>query len=349
MPEVLFARSRNRRVQLVAQAVVEHQARRDLPRVLSKEGEGVPVDGCSADVLAPGKVGGRNHHGIDKWASAQQAGERIRERVANGNIVHSALRGNIHRRICLSSTEVILPIRADAEVGGVAIEADFASSFECMLAGGDGKVLAQLEKIAVDADDCAGRLIEWFVGAVIELDRGIGEIGGGKGRSGAGDADGRLPCQPWGDDSRVGQHQVALVIDVANAKRGIDHRLIGVGGGAVQVVVVESGKELGSIGDAMVEAQRKLVRIGHHGRGTGISVNPVGARRIVGQRIAREHAGDARINRHGENIAREGSGVQAGAFLLGGHGKHLGGAQHLAKALVLAEVKGLPGAVVDAG
>src|ERR1700735_2982145 len=115
-------------------------------------------------------------------------------------------------------------------------------------------------------------MVSWLIGAVIELDRGICEIGGGKRRSGAGDADGRLPYQPWGDGSGVGQDQVALVIEVANAKRGIDHRLIGVSGGTVQIVVVESGKELGSIGDPMIEAQRELIRIGYHGRGTGIGV-----------------------------------------------------------------------------
>ena len=98
----------------------------------------------------------------------------------------------------------------------------------------------------------------------------------------------------------------------------------------------------------MIEAHGKLVRIGHHRRGTGVGVDSVGAERIVGQRVAREYARYARIDRDRQHIAGKGGGVQAGAFLLRGHGKYLGRAQHLAKALVLAKVKGLAGAVVDA-
>ena len=49
----------DRRVELVAQAVVEHQAGRDLPRVLGIKREGIAVDGCRADVLAPREVRGR--------------------------------------------------------------------------------------------------------------------------------------------------------------------------------------------------------------------------------------------------------------------------------------------------
>ena len=48
-----------------------------------------------------------------------------------------------------------------------------------------------------------------------------------------------------------------------------------------------------------------------------------------------------------QRVAGKGRGVQAGAFLGGGDGKYLGRAQHLAKALVLAKVKGFAGAVID--
>ena len=48
------------------------------------------------------------------------------------------------------------------------------------------------------------------------------------------------------------------------------------------------------------------------------------------------------------DIAGKGGGVQARAFLFRRHRKYLGRSQHLAKALVLAKVKGLARAVVDA-
>ena len=97
----------------------------------------------------------------------------------------------------------------------------------------------------------------------------------------------------------------------------------------------------------MVQPQRKLVRIGHHRGGARIGVDPVGTGRIVRERIARENTRDSRIDRNHQRIARERGGVLACAFLRRRHGKYLGGAEHLAKALVLAKVEGLAGAVVQ--
>ena len=79
-----------------------------------------------------------------------------------------------------------------------------------------------------------------------------------------------------------GKDQVALVVDVANAERGIDRGLIGIGGGPVQVVEVETGEELGPIGDLVVEAQGELVRVGHHWGGTGVGVHSVGPAGLLG-------------------------------------------------------------------
>ena len=49
------------------------------------------------------------------------------------------------------------------------------------------------------------------------------------------------------------------------------------------------------------------------------------------------------------DVAGKGRGVEAGALRGRGHGEHLGGSEHLAEALVLAEVEGLAAAVVEVG
>src|ERR1700731_4860043 len=77
-------------------------------------------------------------------------------------------------------------------------------------------------------------------------------------------------------------------------------------------------------------------------------MHSIGAKRIVGQRVPREDACYARIDWNREHVTKKRGGVEACAFLFRGHGKYLGRSQHLAKALVLAKVKGLARPVVDA-
>src|SRR6266403_4742036 len=97
----------------------------------------------------------------------------------------------------------------------------------------------------------------------------------------------------------------------------------------------------------MVNAHRKLVgaRV-NFGRG-GVSAVAVSPLRIVGQRIAVERRGNGRVHRYGQRVARKSLGVDPLALRGGGNGKHLRGAQHLAKALVLAEIEGAVAAIVD--
>ncbi len=97
----------------------------------------------------------------------------------------------------------------------------------------------------------------------------------------------------------------------------------------------------------MIEADRELIRIGHHRGRAGVRVHPVRAGRKIGQGVAREHTRDARIDRHRQHVARKCRGIQAGALLGCGDWKHLGRPQHLAKSLVLAEVERLAFAVID--
>ena len=120
-PRGLFRALGDGRIELVAQTVVEHQARRDLPRVLGEEREPVSVDGGGANVVAPGKVGGRDGGGVDEGASAEQTGQGVRQRVAGADVMQPALRRNIDRGIGGTSAKVILPIGADAKVGRVTV------------------------------------------------------------------------------------------------------------------------------------------------------------------------------------------------------------------------------------
>ena len=77
-------------------------------------------------------------------------------------------------------------------------------------------------------------------------------------------------------------------------------------------------------------------------------MHSIGAERIVGQGVPREHACYARIDWHRQDIAGKGRTVLTRTFLFRGHGENLGRSQHLTKALVLAKVKGLACPVVDA-
>ena len=100
----------------------------------AKKPKRVPVNGRGSDVSAPGKVRGRDRHGVDKRAPAEQTGERVGQRIADADVMHTALRGNIDRGIGSTSAEVIFAIGADTEVGGVAVQADLAPHFEGMAA-----------------------------------------------------------------------------------------------------------------------------------------------------------------------------------------------------------------------
>ena len=99
----------------------------------------------------------------------------------------------------------------------------------------------------------------------------------------------------------------------------------------------------------MIDAHRKLVGAGVNlGRGR-VGAIAVGSVRIVGQRIAIEHRNDRRVHRNGQRVAGKSLGVDALALRGGGHGKNLRGPQHLAKALVLAEIESAVAAVVNFG
>ena len=145
-------------------------------------------------------------------------------------------------------------------------------------------------------------------------------------------------------------HHVALPIDVLDTEGWVDGGLVGVGGWAGEVVEGEAGQELIFGRELVVEADGELVRIGGHLGSRRIGARAVRAGNIVGAGVACKDSGDRGVDGNGEGVGAAvgvSDGVDAGALCGGGHGHHLGGAEHLAEALVLREVEGALAAVED--
>ncbi len=92
------------------------------------------------------------------------------------DIVGSALRLDFGRGIRGSPAEVVLSIRRDSEVGGVAIQADLCTCFESMGFGGDRNVFARLKEIAKCPCYRASRSVEGLKERIVKLDRGVRQI-----------------------------------------------------------------------------------------------------------------------------------------------------------------------------
>ena len=52
----------------------------------------------------------------------------------------------------------------------------------------------------------------------------------------------RLQRQPRRNCARVGAHHIALMVDVLNAERGIDGRLVGIGRGSAEIIETKRAK-----------------------------------------------------------------------------------------------------------
>ena len=141
--------------------------------------------------------------------------------------------------------------------------------------------------------------------------------------------------------------EVALVIAVLDAEGTVEDGLVGVGGGADEVVEGGAGEEVIFGAGLMVEAEGELVGGGGDLGGGGVGVETVGALRIVGERVAGEGFGDAGVYGDDERVAGEGGGVDAGTLFGGGDGEDLGGAEDLAEGLELDEVEGAVATVVE--
>src|SRR5580658_3676060 len=127
-----------------------------------------------------------------------------------------------------SPAKVVFAVGADAEVSRIAIDAGLEAGVEGMAAGRERHVLPSLKKIAVSLHYRAGGRVECLEESIVELDRRVGVIAGGKAGCGACDADGGLEHQTRRDGARVSSDDIALAIDVLNAEGWIDGGLVGI-------------------------------------------------------------------------------------------------------------------------
>ncbi len=195
----------------------------------------------------------RDGHGVDEGTAGEEAGERVRQEIAGADIVRAALRGNRLGSIGRAAAKIVFAVGADAEVGGVAIEARLEAGLEGMARGGEGEILSALKKIAVGLHHRSGRGVECLEQAVAEFYGGVGAVGCGKARRGTSDAHRGLEREPRRNGARVCRHHVALVVDVLDAEGGIDGRLVWIGGGTGEIVEVEAREKLIFRRDLVIE------------------------------------------------------------------------------------------------
>src|SRR5882672_3710971 len=103
------------------------------------------------------------------------------------------------------------------------------------------------------------------------------------------------------------------------------------------------------VGEVVVQPDGELVRVSDHLGRSRIGMHSIGTGWEIGQRIPCQNFGDPRVHRHDQRIAGIGCRVYSLALLCRGDRKDLGGPKHLAKALILSEVKRLSPTVVHMG
>src|ERR1700722_14431170 len=87
--------------------------------------------------------------------------------------MHSTLRTKRFGRIRSPTAKIVFSVRANAEVGRVAIEPPLNPRLESMISDSVGHGLAPMEKVAVRLHHRPGRAIECFIRTVVKLHCGI--------------------------------------------------------------------------------------------------------------------------------------------------------------------------------
>src|SRR5258708_1809596 len=99
----------------------------------------------------------------------------------------------------------------------------------------------------------------------------------------------------------------------------------------------------------MIDADRKLIGAGGHLGGCRIGACAKGSLWFIGERIPRQHGRYRWIYGNGQRVSGKCSGIDSLPLGERWHREHLRSAQNLPKALILAEIKCLPTAIVNAG
>ena len=145
------------------------------------------------------------------------------------------------------------------------------------------KVLAKLIEISVKARHAPGRRVERFVKTIGKRHPRLSVIVGKKERRAANVTERSLGSEMRRYRAGVIQPRVALVVMELDGKARIDGRLVGIGQRTVHIVEVEAHKKLALVGNAMVNAHGKLVRVRRDFGGGGVGARSKGPLRIVGQ------------------------------------------------------------------
>src|ERR1700722_9531288 len=149
----------------------------------------------------------------------------------------------------------------------------------------------------------------------------------------------------WG----VSDAGVPLTIAEDDRETGVDGSLAGIRQWPIDVVQGEAQEQAILVGDAMIQAQGKLIAVRNHARGCGKGPRAIWTFRIVGQWIAGQDAGDLRIHGDYESVTRKSGSVQTAPLIGGGYRDNLRAAQDLTEALVFRKVVSLAAAVVQTG
>src|SRR5262249_28559156 len=166
-------------------------------------------------------------------------------------------------------------------------------------------------------------------------------------RRAANPTEGSLGEQARGDRACVLDSGIALMVEELYGKVGIDCSLVRIRERTIHLIQAEAGEQVGLVGDAVIDSNRELVGPRRYLGRSGVSAFAVGARRIVGQRIACQQGNDRWMYRHCQSVVRKCDRINSLPLGFGRHGKDLGCAKNLAKALILAEVVGAIASVVD--
>ena len=117
--------------------------------------------------------------------------------------------------------------------------------------------------------------------------------------------------------------------------------------GPVNLVQAETSQERGLVRDSMIYAHRELVGAGCDLRVRGERVFCVGASPMIGEWVMCKHRRNLGVYGDGQRISGKRGGVDILAFGRRRHGNHLRGSQHLAKALIFAEVEVLIATIIN--
>ena len=161
---------RDGRVELVPQAVIQHEPRRNLPCVLRVEVHVVARDCRHADLIALWELRRRHCNAVRKCAALEERAQRVGQLLAGSDVVRSACRCDRTRRESCAAAEYVLPVGIGSEICRVAVRPKLTAELERMLPSRPREILLPHEEIAQRCGHRSAGCVERFVQSVAEYD-----------------------------------------------------------------------------------------------------------------------------------------------------------------------------------